>query len=71
MWRAGDAQEQPLRLQEWYAVRIRSRQEKAVAVRLAATGIRRYLPLKKETRQWSDRKQVVAMPPFSGYLLRE
>lgn len=31
-------------------------------------GIQHYLPLKSEVRQWSDRRQVVETPIFSGYL---
>jgi transcription antitermination factor NusG len=52
----------------WYAVWTRSRQEKVVAAMLSALGIQHYLPLKSELRQWSDRKQMVEAPLFSGYL---
>jgi transcription antitermination factor NusG len=52
----------------WYAVWTRSRQEKVVATMLSALGIQHYLPLKSELRQWSDRKQMVEAPLFSGYL---
>jgi transcriptional antiterminator RfaH len=52
----------------WYAVWTRSRQEKASAERLNALGIQHYLPLKSELRQWSDRKQIVEVPLFIGYL---
>jgi transcription antitermination factor NusG len=52
----------------WFAVWTRSRQEKAAASVLGALGIPHYLPLKSELRQWSDRKQTVAVPIFSGYL---
>jgi transcription antitermination factor NusG len=52
----------------WYAVWTRSRQEKVAAEMLARLGVRHYLPLKSELRQWSDRKQLVEVPLFSGYL---
>lgn len=52
----------------WYAVWTRSRQEKVVAAMLSALGIQHYLPLKSELHQWSDRKQMVEVPLFSGYL---
>jgi transcription antitermination factor NusG len=52
----------------WFAVRTRSRQEKAAAVMLALLGVTHFLPLKTERRQWSDRKQTVSLPLFGGYL---
>jgi len=52
----------------WYAVWTRSRQEKVAAATFAVLGIQHYLPLKSEYRQWSDRKQKVEVPLFTGYL---
>src|ERR1700733_6900226 len=52
----------------WYAVWTRSRQEKIAAGTLGMLGIQHYLPLKSEIRQWSDRRQAVEVPLFSGYL---
>lgn len=52
----------------WYAVWTRSRQEKIAAATLNTLGIEHYLPLRSELRQWSDRRQMVEMPLFSGYL---
>jgi len=52
----------------WYAVWTRSRQEKVASTVLNVLGVEHYLPLKSELRQWSDRKQLVEMPVFSGYL---
>jgi len=52
----------------WYAVWTRSRQEKAAASMLETLGVPHFLPLKSELRQWSDRKQQVTTPLFSGYL---
>jgi transcription antitermination factor NusG len=52
----------------WFAVWTRSRQEKVVAAAFDKLDVRHYLPLKSELRQWSDRKQIVETPLFSGYL---
>jgi len=52
----------------WYAVWTRSRQEKTAAGMLSRLGVRHYLPLKSELRQWSDRKQQIEVPLFDGYL---
>ena len=52
----------------WYAVWTRSRQEKVAAGMLSRLGVQHYLPLKSELRQWSDRKQAIEVPLFSGYL---
>jgi transcriptional antiterminator NusG len=53
---------------QWFAVWTRSRQEKVSAAMLGALGVPYFLPLKSEVRQWSDRKQTVRVPLFSGYL---
>ena len=52
----------------WYAVSTRSRQEKVAASTLENLGIPNFLPLSNEMRQWSDRKQLVSVPLFPGYL---
>lgn len=52
----------------WYALWTRSRQEKVASAILNSLGIQHYLPLKSELRQWSDRRQMVEIPLFSGYL---
>ena len=53
---------------QWFAVWTRSRQEKVAAAMIESLGVTNYLPLKTESRQWSDRKQKVTIPIFSGYL---
>jgi transcription antitermination factor NusG len=53
---------------QWFALWTRSRHEKAVAATLNTLGVCHYLPLRSEVRQWSDRKQAVSVPLFSGYL---
>jgi transcription antitermination factor NusG len=52
----------------WFAVWTRSRQEKVAAAMLHTVGVDYFLPLNTEVRQWSDRKQTVSVPLFSGYL---
>lgn len=52
----------------WFAVWTKSRQEKVAAAMIDLIGIANYLPLKAESRQWSDRKRTVTVPLFSGYL---
>lgn len=53
---------------QWFAVWTRSRQEKMCAAMLEAMGIAHFLPMKSEVHQWSDRKQIITVPLFSGYL---
>jgi transcription antitermination factor NusG len=52
----------------WYVAYVRSRSEKKVAERLTKNGIDHYLPLIKTIRQWSDRKKMVSIPLFNGYI---
>ena len=47
---------------------VRARYEKKVATQLEKWGIVCYLPLKRELRQWHDRKKWVESPLFSSYL---
>jgi transcription termination/antitermination protein NusG len=57
-----------LRGTHWFAVWTKSRQEKVAAAMIGSLGVTNFLPLKLESRQWSDRKQTVNVPLFSGYL---
>jgi len=52
----------------WYAVQTGYRCEHRVAQGLTTKGFETYLPLLKEVHQWKDRRKVVDMPAFSGYL---
>jgi transcription antitermination factor NusG len=52
----------------WYAVLSRSRHEKMVATALTNTGITTFLPLVTQMHHWSDRRKLVEMPLFSGYV---
>ncbi len=57
----------PLTDTAWYAVHTRSRHEKRVVSELERKGIKAFLPLQKELRQWSDRRVAVETPLFSCY----
>ncbi|GAF04950.1 UpxY family transcription antiterminator [Saccharicrinis fermentans] len=52
----------------WYALYTKSRAEKKVAEGLEKLGVINYLPLKKELKQWSDRKKWVEVPAISSYI---
>lgn len=52
----------------WYAVFTRSRQEKIAATMLDYYQVANFLPLLNQERRWSDRKQMVSVPLFPGYL---
>ena len=52
----------------WYALYTKSRTEKKVYEDLKNQGIEVYLPLKREQRQWSDRKKWVEVPIISSYI---
>jgi transcription antitermination factor NusG len=52
----------------WFAVQTRPRHEKRVAAEVESKGISVFLPLFSERHQWSDRRRLVHMPLFSGYV---
>jgi len=52
----------------WHAVYTRSRAEKQLHSELLIKNVECYLPLKKELRQWSDRKKWVEEPLIRSYL---
>jgi len=53
---------------QWFVLRTRSRQEKALARDLAARRIGHFLPLTRVVRYYGRRKAVVMEPLFPGYL---
>jgi transcription antitermination factor NusG len=57
-----------LMMERWYAVQTRSRFEKAVRTELSTWGIDHYLATFQDVHQWKDRKKVVEVPLFSGYI---
>lgn len=52
----------------WYAVYVKSRTEKKVAVEFEIDGVDFYLPLMKKLKQWSDRKKWIEEPLFRSYI---
>lgn len=52
----------------WKVIYVNSRAEKKVGERLQEKGIECYVPLKKELKQWSDRKKTVLLPMITGYV---
>lgn len=53
---------------QWYALMVKPRAEKAVSHLLQEKGYKDFLPLSVETRQWSDRVKLLALPLFPRYL---
>ena len=53
----------------WFALYVRSRQERVVAAGLVRAGLEAWLPLLPVLRRWSDRRKVVEVPAFPGYVL--
>ncbi len=52
----------------WCVVQTRYRCESKVAVQLQGKGVETFLPLLHETHRWSDRRKIISLPLFSGYL---
>jgi len=52
----------------WYAIHTLSRHEKFVVSQLQDRGITTFLPLVSQLRVWSDRRKLVQLPLFSGYV---
>lgn len=53
---------------KWFAVYTKPRAEKKVNEQLEQYGYEVYLPLKKELRQWKDRRKWVEVPLFNSYV---
>ena len=62
------AEEQKFKTAKWFALYTRSRHEKVVDRELRKKGVETFLPLRKVTRHWSDRKKIIEDPLFKGYL---
>ena len=52
----------------WRVLYARPRYEKKIHAKLVEYNIASFLPLRDELRQWSDRKKLVSVPLFSGYI---
>ena len=64
----GRDQNHPDLLPEWYAVYTRCHQERVVKTQLDGRGVENFLPTYEKTSQWKDRKKLIQMPLFPGYL---
>lgn len=53
---------------DWYVAMTQPRHEKAVAHRLPVSGVECFLPIYDVVRRWKDRKKVVQLPLFPGYV---
>jgi len=56
------------RVDEWMVLRTKSRHEHLVESCLQRKSIEAYLPRHKVTRRWKDRRRVVELPLFPGYV---
>jgi transcriptional antiterminator NusG len=52
----------------WFALRVRPKHEKTVAINLARLGFDEYVPLHRVRRHWSDRVKILDTPLFPGYI---
>jgi transcription antitermination factor NusG len=52
----------------WYALRVKSKHEKQVDLILQMKSISSFTPLFYACHQWADRKKVVHLPLFPGYV---
>lgn len=52
----------------WFVLCTQPNFEKIIDKRLKALGFNTYLPLKKELRQWNDRKVWIEKPLFRSYM---
>jgi transcription antitermination factor NusG len=55
-------------MDQWLALRTRSRHEKKVASEIAAKGISSFLPMVTRKHRWSDRVKEVELPLFPCYV---
>lgn len=52
----------------WYVLYTKGRHEKLVDRELQKKRIETFLPLRKITRRWSDRRKIITEPLFKSYL---
>jgi transcription antitermination factor NusG len=65
--RAG-AKTEVILVHRWYALRVKSRCEKSVALVARNKGFEEFVPLYCSRRRWSDRSKPVEIPLFPGYV---
>jgi transcription antitermination factor NusG len=54
--------------QYWFALQVKSRQERVSAAALRNRGYEEFLPLYQSRRRWSDRVKTLFLPLFPGYV---
>src|ERR1700689_1408843 len=52
----------------WYAAYTSANHEKGVAGQLACRSIEQFLPLYESLRRWKDRRKLLQLPLFPGYV---
>lgn len=52
----------------WWVLYSRHQHERTVAQMLSTKGFEVFLPLYESTRRWKDRRKVLSLPLFPGYL---
>jgi transcription antitermination factor NusG len=52
----------------WYAIQVKTRFEKVVALHLRGKAYDEYLPTYRSRRRWSDRVKEIERPLFPGYI---
>jgi transcription antitermination factor NusG len=52
----------------WFAVYTRAQHEKVVAQQFREKSIEYYLPLFESVRRWKDRRKLLTLPLFPGYI---
>ena len=53
---------------KWFVLKTNPRAEKLVSLRLSEIGIDNYLPIRRELKQWKDRKKWVDEVLFKSYV---
>jgi len=53
---------------QWYALFVRSNQEKRIAQQLSGRDVEHFLPCYRAISQWKDRRVQLEIPLFPGYL---
>jgi transcription antitermination factor NusG len=52
----------------WFALRVKSRHEKAVACNLEISNFASFTPLYTARHKWADRQKTLQLPLFPGYV---
>jgi transcription antitermination factor NusG len=52
----------------WYAIYTNANHEKRIAEQLALRSVEHFLPLYESVRRWKDRRVVLNLPLFAGYV---